>query len=290
MSLLSIDPDEFRTCFNRQPFYVRHCLAGHPLLELAELAALSGRLPASMVEWNAGHAGAYGIEEKIKPARLPCAETILNVATQPAWVLLRNVQLDPAYGRLLDELLDEIKPLSERLIPGMCQREGFLFISSQAAVTPFHFDPEYNFLLQARGNKTVHLWPPADCGVMSAKAIDDFYAYGSSNRNQPYRDEFLERAWVRPLSPGQGLHFPLHAPHWVKTESEVSISFSITFRTRESKRREIVHAANSRVRKAFGFEPPVPGTSMLWDSFARVGFGTAWKARELANRLRTRRT
>jgi cytochrome P450 len=39
---------------------------------------------------------------------------------------------------------------SEPLAPGMCQREGFIFISSPGAVTPFHLDPEHNFLLQIK--------------------------------------------------------------------------------------------------------------------------------------------
>jgi hypothetical protein len=281
MSLLSIDEATFKAGFNREPFFVRHELAGHPLFELASLAALSTRLPAPMVEWNAGHAGAYGKPDAIKPSRRPCAETILGVATEPAWVLLRNVQEDPQYARLLDELLDEIEPYSEPLLPGMCQRQGFLFISSEAAVTPYHFDPEYNFLMQVRGHKTVHMWNPANRSVLTAVAIDDHYAFDRDNRDQPYRDNFLESAWILPLGPGQGLHFPLHAPHWVRTESEVSVSFSITFRTRESKFREAVHAANGELRRAFGFEPPAPGKSALWDAFAHVGFRTTRKARSL---------
>ena len=32
-------------------------------------------------------------------------------------------------------------------------REAFIFISSPNTVTPYHMDPEYNFLLQIRGTK-----------------------------------------------------------------------------------------------------------------------------------------
>ena len=83
---------------------------------------------------------------------------------------------------------------------------------------------------------------------------------------------------------GRGVHFPLHAPHWVQTESDVSISLSVTFRTRSSKFRESIHAANSHVRK-LGMRPPNPGASRMWDIAANVGYRGFYKARKIANRL-----
>jgi hypothetical protein len=286
MSLLMIDPEPFAENFDRHPFYIAHSLGEHALFDLRELAALSGRLRPRLVEWNDGHGDAYGKPDETRAARLSCAQTILDVAEHPAWVLLRNVQEDPLYGALLDELLDQIKPYSEPIYPGMTQREGFIFVSSREAVTPYHFDPEYNFLLQVRGSKTVHMWSAADRRVLPAAAIDDFYAYEGPNRNQPYREDFLDSAWNMPLAAGQGLHFPLHAPHWVKTDSDVSISFSITFRTRRSKYREPIHAANGIVRRRLGVEPPAPGTSMAWDAAAHVGYRALRKSRSLIGAAR----
>ncbi len=261
------------------------------------MAALSERLHPALVEWNSGHAGAYGKPDQIKPPTLPCKETILAVGERPAWVLLRQIEHDPLYKALVDELLDEIKPLSERVRPGMCQREAFLFISSREAVTPYHFDPEHNFLLQVRGRKTVHMWDAGNRLVLAEAALDDYYANVRSNRDQPYRDDFLASAWVLPLNAGEGVHFPLHAPHWTKTESDVSISLSITFRSRMSKFCEAVHTANGHVRR-FGVVPPVPGASRLWDIAAhlgyfgdrglRKGYHILGKARRVASRVRAR--
>lgn len=262
--LLSVDPARFAADFDRRPFYLKHELRSHPLLQLPAMAALSGRLHPSLVEWNSGHAGAYGKPDQIKPPTLPCKETILTVGERPAWVLLRQIQQDPPYAALLDELLDQIKPFSEPLRPGMFQREGFLFISHHEAVTPFHFDPEHNFLLQVRGRKTVHMWDAANRGVLPEEALDSFYADVRSNRDQPYHDHFLDSAWVLPLGEGQGVHFPLHAPHWVRTESDLSVSLSITFRSRRSRYRAAVHTANGHVRW-LGIVPPVAGASLLWD-------------------------
>jgi hypothetical protein len=79
----------------------------------------------------------------------------------------------------------------------------------------------------------------------------------------------------------------LHAPHWVKTESEVSVSLSITFRSRQSRFREYVHLANAPVRRV-GIEPPFPGTSVLWDGFSHFGYRAARKSLNLFNRARQR--
>ena len=53
----------------------------------------------------------------------------------------------------LTTALSEIKPFAELASTGMKQKQGFIFISSPGSVTPFHIDPENNFLLQIRGSK-----------------------------------------------------------------------------------------------------------------------------------------
>jgi hypothetical protein len=285
---LTFDAPIFAANFDRRPFYLAHRLADHRLMELPEIAALSERLPQNLVEWNVRGPRVYGRREPGGPPTKSCAEAIRRVGEVPAWVLLREIEHDPDYRDLLDELLDEVKPLSEPYRAGMCQREAFLFVSSSEAVTPFHFDPEHNFLLQVRGHKTVHMWDPTNRWVLPAAALDAHYAArpgSAGNRDQPYRADFLASAWVLPLRAGQGLHFPLHAPHMVKTESEVSISLSITFRSRRSKFRAAVHAANGHVRMV-GLNPPEPGVSHLWDVTANVGYRSYRTIRSHFGRLR----
>jgi len=135
----------------------------------------------------------------------------------------------------------------------MQRREGFIFLSSPGAVTPFHIDSEYNFLLQVRGSKTVSMWDPADRFVLPEEELERFYAT-FVHRNLPWRDVFQTTAFVLPLAPGEGLHFPVTVPHWVKNGPEVSVSFSITFRTADSERRELLYKANARLRK-LGLSP-----------------------------------
>jgi hypothetical protein len=285
---LSLDPAMFAENFDKRGFHLEHDLVDHPLLELPAIAALSQRLPANLLEWNAEQEGAFTKPNKLHPHHLSCADTILNLERQPARVLLLSIENDPSYKKLMDELLDQIEPLTQRSHPGMRQRQAFLFLSSKAAYTPFHFDPDYNFLLQIRGQKTIFMWDPLDRYVLPASAIDSYYAgIGSNpsyaNRDQKYREEFMQRAWHLPMRAGQGVHFPLHAPHAVVTESDVSISLSITFRTARSQVGAMVHGANWHVRR-FGITPPEPGRSRFWDIGARMGYRGVRKAASLLKR------
>jgi hypothetical protein len=60
------------------------------------------------------------------------------------------------------------------------------------------------------------------------------------------------------LNPGFGLHFRVTAPHYVKNGSEVSVSFSITFRTPEIERRGDAHNFNAFLRRT-GLRPAPVG-------------------------------
>ena len=41
----------------------------------------------------------------------------------------------------------------------MLTSQGFIFVSSPNSVTPYHFDPEHNILLQIRGSKVMTQFP-----------------------------------------------------------------------------------------------------------------------------------
>jgi len=164
----------------------------------------------------------------------------------------------------------------------MGRREGFIFLSSPGAVTPFHLDPEHNFLLQIRGTKSVSMWDREDRFVLPEAELEKFYA-AFVHRNLPWREVFQTTAWVVPLEPGQGLHFPVAVPHWVKNGPEVSISFSITFRSDSSERRELIYRANARLRK-LGLSPHPPGRSILLDSTKRAAFSALSELKRVLSR------
>jgi hypothetical protein len=115
--------------------------------------------------------------------------------------------------------------------------------------------------------------------VLPESELETFYS-AFVHRNLPWRDVFQTTAWTAGLSPGQGLHFPVAVPHWVKNGPEVSISFSITFRSEESERRELLFKANARLRK-LGLSPTPPGASVLLDGTKHAAFAALAQVRRL---------
>jgi CelD/BcsL family acetyltransferase involved in cellulose biosynthesis len=261
--LIDFDERELRADFGRAPFLVRHRLAAHPLFELERLVALAQRLPGPSVEYNAGNLAPNQDPAATPRNGLDVAETVRRIRENDSWMVLKNVEQDPAYRALLDQCLDEIKASSELVEPGMCRREGFIFISSPNAVTPFHMDPEQNFLLQIAGRKSVHQWDRQDRVVIDEADVERFFAF-APHRNLPYQPHFEERARVFELEPGRGLHFPSMAPHWVKNGPEASISFSLTFRTAKTTGASAIYKLNQLMR-SYGLRPRPPGTSAVVD-------------------------
>ncbi len=276
-NLLQIDPELFRAYFDSKPFHIQHGLAGHPLFSVERLVELARRLPGKFVEYNGGNLPVSARPEDTPRNGLSPEETVRRIAECGSWMVLKRVEQDPAYGEMLDQCLSEIAPH----VPGgkMLRREGFIFLSSPNAVTPFHLDPEHNFLLQIRGHKTVHMWDPGDRLVISEQELETFHS-NFKHRNLPYRPEFLSSAYKNDLAPGQGLHFPVTVPHWVQNGPEVSVSFSITFRTPMSQRRELLYKANAKLRK-LGVTPTPVGRSLLLDATKHAAFGTLARIKEL---------
>jgi hypothetical protein len=267
MSLLDIEPQAFAAAFGRTAFLLRHRLAGHPLFSLERLVALSRALPADKVEYNAGD-----VPLSLDPARTPRnglspEETIRRIRECRSWLVLKNVERDPAYRVLLERCLAEVNALRGRPAPRMRDRRGFIFVSSPGAVTPYHMDPEENFLLQIQGCKTMNVFDPADRSVLSEQEIERFFS--GAHRNLVFRDEYRPTARAFALTPGLAVHVPQVAPHWVQNGPEVSISFSITFQTPASLRRERAHRMNARLRR-LGVEPRPVGQSLLRDNFKQL--------------------
>jgi hypothetical protein len=203
---------------------------------------------------------------------LSIEETIRRIEDCGSWMVLKFVERDSAYRDLLDHCVDEVLALCDPPLEGVDQRYAFIFISSPNAVTPYHIDPEHNFLLQIRGNKSMAVFPATDRSVISEQELERFYS--GAHRNLSFRDAYSAKATVFPLAPGDGLHVPVTAPHWVKNGDQVSISFSITFRSALSERRETVYKVNHRLR-AMRLSPTPFGRRPAVDAAKLFAFQTA---------------
>lgn len=280
MSTTVLDPIDgavFREAFNRRPFVITHRLADHALFTLPRLVELARSLPEDRVEYNSGKLP-VSVDRGMTPRNgLSVEETIRRIEHCDSWMALKNVEQDAEYGALLAKALAQVAEHSEPICPGMCHAEAFIFVSSPGSITPYHIDPEYNFLLQIRGTKFVHMLDGSSPDVLSEEELEEFYVAGAT-RNLTYREELRQKEWVTTLHPGQALHFPLTFPHWVENGPEVSISFSITFRADASNRREVLYRINHRLRR-LGLNPRPVGDA--WTDTIKYGvFDVARRAKK----------
>lgn len=274
-TLLELDPKTFEKDFNRQAFTVKHNLANHPLFALPRLIELSQALPEANVEYNAGDVPISQDPTKTPRNGLSIEETLRRIEEQRSWLVLKNVEKDPAYKELLEACLDEVQPLTEPIAPGMCKREAFIFVSSAGSTTPYHIDPEYNFLLQIRGTKFMTVFDREDRTVLSEQELENYLS--GAHRNLTFKDEYQAKGTVFELPPGVGLHVPVTAPHWVRNGDQVSISLSITFQTPENDRRRTIYRFNAELRKK-GLNPSPYGRSKVRDAFKFNAYRVARRA------------
>nr|MBA3897462.1 cupin-like domain-containing protein [Sphingomonadaceae bacterium] len=194
---------------------------------------------------------------------LSAEETIRRIEECGSWMVLKNVNRDPAYRMLLDSALDELASVVTPATGVMLTRVGFVFVSSPGAVTPFHLDPEHNVLLQIRGTKTMMV-VPGDENAVPAEKHEAYHVGG--HRNVAWRDEFAVRGATYELKPGDAVHVPLKWPHWVRNGPEPSVSLSITWRTHWSYEEADARGLNSVLRGA-GLDPRSPAA---WPSRNRA--------------------
>ena len=221
---------DFAAAYPRVPARLTHDIANHPLLKPDAVAALATRMRSASLQHNAAVNLPMGVSNADLPGNgLTVHETIARIADCGSWVLLLNIEQDPDYQRLLHDVLGEIAPIVEPRTGKMLRLEGFVFISSPRAMTPLHFDPEYNILVQAHGSKTMTLFPTADPDIISQPFFEQYYNGGP--RNLPWCEEWATRGREISIVPGEAIYVPVHAPHWVQVHDEVSISLSLTWRS-----------------------------------------------------------
>ena len=255
---------------------LHHRLPDHPLLSLDALAALGESLPAEQVEYNPGDLPVGIRPEDVPSNGLSIGETIRTIDSNRSWAVLKNIESVPAYRELLLSLLAELKPVVEPRTGAMLTPQGFVFISSPGSITPYHFDPEHNILLQLRGSKVMNVWPAGD--ERFAHRVEHERYHTGGHRNLPWQDGFEGGQQRVPLSPGEAALMPVMAPHFVANGDTPSISLSITWRSEWSYRESEAHAANALLRRA-GMNPSMPPR---WPDHARaktVGWRIARKLR-----------
>lgn len=244
----------FAANYPETPHVIPHQFANHHLLTLASLAALAERLPENSIEYNRGDLP-IGIDGKPSATGLSIEETILHIASANSWAVLKNIEQLPEYDALLNKLLGELRPAIEAKTGKMLCPQAFVFISSPGAVTPYHFDPEHNILMQLTGSKVMTQFPAGDATYAPDEVHEGYHSGGA--RELVWRDDLAAGGTDFALSPGDALFVPVMAPHHVHNGPESAISLSITWRSEWSFAEADARGFNRLLRRA-GLKPRVP--------------------------------
>jgi hypothetical protein len=281
--------DDFLRNYNRKPFPFFHNLATHPLFTLPRLLQLASDTRKNRPKdftydmgdfqpgqrWDSAGPRTFSLEE--------CIERIENAK---AWILLHYAQKDPEYAEVFDQCMREFEELSGVDVRNVMRVEdALIFITSPNRTTAYHIDRECNFLLQIRGGKTIYLFDQHDRDVLPEEEIERFWT--RDNNAAIYKPHYQDRALAFHLEPGNGVHIPVNAPHWLQNDDNISVSFSVNFTHKDSERANI-YRANYALRK-LGINPNPPGRSTISDFMKRSAMAPVVKARELQKRL-TRRS
>jgi hypothetical protein len=266
----------FAANYPERPHLLLHALANHPLLEIEALARLGEALPAPSVEYNRADDLPVGVDPAdVTSNGLSIGQTIRTADACGSWAVLKNIEQIPEYKALLLELLAELKPHIETKTGQMLRPQGYVFVSSPNAVTPYHFDPEHNILLQLRGTKVMTQFPAGNSFYAPDETHESYHTGG--HRNIVWRDDMAAGGTAWPLTPGDALFVPVMAPHHVKNGAETAISLSITWRSEWSFAEANARALNKLIR-SIGLRPRSPGRypaqnhvkSLAWRLLSRL--------------------
>ncbi|MHA6203872.1 JmjC domain-containing protein [Dyella soli] len=267
-----VDAGHFST---RRVGKLRHNFHVHPLFQLPELAQLAKELMplghCRFVQPDITQASPFAHEDH-HPEGRGIEEFFRRIEEPGSWIALYHVQTIPRYRKLLDQILETVRPAIEREQSGIFDVMGFVFISAPPSVTPFHIDRENNFWLQLHGRKTLSVWDPFDRETVPADAVEDFIV-DRSLRKVRFKDEYRARVHDFDSGPGDGVYFPSTSPHmantgreWASPGNGVSASIGVTFYTDDTRRMARVHQVNRVLRKKLHVVPSYPGESPAADA------------------------
>lgn len=258
---LDIDPALYSTHYDTTPFPFTHNLHELDMFNFESLCALASRYDGMRSEYNlAGSAPSPEIfaSPSVAGRGLTPSSAVRHLDEIPLRLLLKRPEdRDDRFRKLMNLLLQQIQQLPGGAHSQKIERvQGSVLISSAAAITPLHFDPEIGFFSQIEGKKIYHAYSPDD---VSEEELERFYVLDQTStcpldlhKRNPAKEHIYH------LDAGKGFHQPQNAPHWVETCATRSISYTIVFETETSRARCRARSFNYYERK-LGITPAQPG-------------------------------
>jgi hypothetical protein len=278
--------EESRQALNRRPFRLTHAFANHPLFQmdrLIEQARLAAKRPGDLY-FDSGDVTVDQKWGKIPLGELSYDEVLHRIEHAKAWLIMKHIEQDPAYGEVLDACTRSLMELApEPMRSNISKPEMLIIVSSPGRITPFHIDGELNFLVQIQGSKTARIFDRENRAVLTEEEIERFYTVDGVAAN--FKEGIEDHAQVFELAPGEAVHIPVNCPHWVRNGNGVSVSLSINYELPESWRANL-YRANYFLRKV-GIVPATPGQSPFSDRMKNLAITCSYvPARRVAEKVR----
>lgn len=258
--LLPNDGPLFEHHYNRSCFIFAHTLHKLDIFDVERLVDISKRIPAAYYatgDLNVGSGWVSGGE------RASLQETLATIAESNSLVIMKGLADDPVFAPIFRELSAELlNHVGSALRSDVSVSRATIIVSSPHQITPYHMDAETNFLFQLRGKKLVSIFDPSDRKLLTHVELERFYS-GDLNA-ATYKPDLVGDAAMFSFAPGDGLHIPLHAPHWVRNDDSVSVAISINFSLHSNRRLAQLYRFNHVMRKS-GLSPAPPGVRLWQD-------------------------
>ena len=199
-------------------------------------------------------------------------ELLQAVQKGEIWLNLRAVnQHLERFSPIADAIFDQLQNAGGSRI---FKRDVGLLISSPNIHVHYHLDIPVVCLVQIRGKKTIHLYPPKEPfatlsqieGVVMRERDEEMY----------FEDSFEKDATVMELSPGDALTWPQNAPHRVQNAGMMNVSLSCEFLTVPAVVRANAHFTNAILRRKLGLNPNL-GSSLAPTTIAKAGLARLLK-------------
>ncbi len=227
----------------------------HPLLEFDRPAQLAEALLKNSVEYNLADLP-IAVDGKPNRPDMSIGEMIRQIGTAGSWCVLQNIEQDPEYAQLLNDLLDDVVPQVEGKTGKMMFRVGFIFVTSPGGRDALPLRPRAQYPAAGARHQVMTQFPVTETAYAADETHEGYHH--RRTREVPWNERLETDGTEFPLTPGEGLFVPVMAPHFVKNGPEPSISLSITWRSEWSYEEADARAFNSLLRRA-GFKPKAPG-------------------------------
>jgi hypothetical protein len=191
-------------------------------------------------------------------------------------------ELDPRFQSMIDCFVERLDPILGRTDKSQLQVTAGLFIASGKTFVPFHVDFEHNFLIQLLGEKEMHIFPRDVPEIFMEEARERLAKDMADSRFLPYSEDFERYARIMKLRPGTSTYQPPMSPHWVVSDSGVTMSLLLSLFSSEELKLRLTHFANAILR-GFGFHPAPVGRHPLTDD---LKYRAMMLARETKRRLK----